>query len=190
MHEVNLISHKLKLPPDVRRRAASICAEAKAVAFGHGVPHEVFAAAALYVACRENKIPVTLREFANTSASDPREVGRCYLQLLDSVHISRPGLNGRGYVHHLALKRALPEQAFQISQDIINSMSVKGLGGKNPMTLAAAALYLACCSIGENVTQSEVAEAAGVGEESVRECCKEIRALTKPAAQPSEGGKA
>jgi transcription initiation factor TFIIIB Brf1 subunit/transcription initiation factor TFIIB len=47
------------------------------------------------------------------------------------------------------------------------------------MTLAAAALYIACCNLGENVTQAEVAEAAGVGEQSVRDCCKEIRSLTK-----------
>jgi transcription initiation factor TFIIIB Brf1 subunit/transcription initiation factor TFIIB len=48
------------------------------------------------------------------------------------------------------------------------------------MTIAAASLYLACCSMGENVTQAEVAEAAGVGEQSVRDCCKEIRNLMKP----------
>ena len=61
------------------------------------------------------------------------------------------------------------------------------------MTLAAAALYLACCGMGEKVTQAEVADAAGVGEESVRECCKAIRAYENmlpheppPSAQPTD----
>jgi transcription initiation factor TFIIB len=173
------ISHKLLLPLEVRRRAAEIRAHAEAASLGHGIPPMVLAAAILYIACREKKAPVTLREFATACGSDHREVGRCYLHLLENMHISRPGLNGRGYVYHIALKKPASEEALRLSEDIINRMTARGLGGRNPMTLAAASLYLACCSLGENLTQAEVAEAAGVGEESVRECCKEIRALAK-----------
>jgi len=165
----------------VKKRATSICSDIRASGFGHGIKHPTLAAAALYIACRERKVPATLREFAFSSGADPREVGRCYLGILENLHISRPNLNGKGYVYHIALKRPVPEQALKLSQEIINKMSSKGLGGRNPMTLAAAALYIACCNSGENVTQAEVAEAAGVGEESVRECCKEIRNLAKPA---------
>ena len=179
LSEVNRVAVKLNLDSDVRRRAADLSTEVRASSFGHGIPHAVLAASALYIACREGRVPVTLREFADTSGSDARDVGRCYLALLENMHISRPSMNGRGYVSHLSLKRPVSDQARKMSQDIINRMSTQGLGGRNPMTLAAAALYLACCSLGENVTQSEVAEAAGVGEESVRECCKAIRALER-----------
>jgi len=180
MDEMSSVAGRLRLPHEVRKRAADICSELNAATFGHPIPHSVLAAATLYVACRENKTPVTLREFAEACGSDPRDVGRCYLQLLENMHISRPNLNGKGYVYHIALKRPVSDQALKLSQDIISRMSALGLGGRNPMTLAAASLYLACCSMGENVTQAEVAEAAGVGEESVRECCKEIRNLTRP----------
>jgi transcription initiation factor TFIIB len=181
LQEASRIAAKLKLGPEVKRRAADICTDAKEAPFGHGIPHAVLASAALYVACREQRVPITLREFADAGGSDPREVGRGYLLLLDNMHISRPSLNGKGYVSHIVLRRPVSEQARKTSQDIINRMSTKGLGGRNPMTLAAAALYLACCDLGENVTQSEVAEAAGVGEESVRECCKAIRMLDRRA---------
>ena len=178
--DVSQIADRLHLSHDVRRRAATLISEVKAGAFGHGLPRPVLAAAALYISCRERKMPVTLRELAVASGSDPREVGRCYLSILENLHISRPGLNGKGYVYHLALKRSVSDQVLKLSQSIINRMSAKGLGGRNPMTLAAAALYVACCNLGENITQAEVAEAAGVGEESVRECCKEIRTLASP----------
>jgi transcription initiation factor TFIIB len=179
MDEIRQVAVKLMLPFDVRKRASVICTNADAASFGRGIPPTVLAAAILYIACRERKTPVTLREFAFASGSDPREVGRCYLHLLENMHISRPNLNSRGYVNHIALKKPASEEALRLSQEIINTVSVKGLGGRNPMTLAAASLYIACCTLGENVTQADVAEAAGVGEESVRECCKEIRALSK-----------
>jgi transcription initiation factor TFIIB len=98
------------------------------------------------------------------------------------MHISRPELNENGYVYHLALKKPISDQALRQSEEIIHTINSKGLGGRNPMTLAAAALYIACCSLGENITQAEVAEAAGVGEQSVRDCCKEIRLLASKTA--------
>lgn len=181
LQAVHEVAQKLGLSHDVRKRAASICSDIRASGFGRNIKHPILAAAALYIACRERKIPATLREFADSSGADPREVGRCYLGILENLHISRPSLNQKGYVYHIALKRPVSDQALKLSQEIIHQMSSKGLGGRNPMTLAAAALYTACCSSGENVTQAEVAEAAGVGEESVRECCKEIRNLTRPS---------
>lgn len=184
IREVNELAHRLDLSHDVRRRATMICSGLSYGALGHGTRPSVVASATLYVACRENKTPVTLKELADAIGSDPREVGRCYLELLEAMHISRPGLNGRGYVSHITLKRPVSEQVLAMSQDLIRRMTDKGLGGRNPMTLAASALYLTCCTMGEKVTQAEVAEAAGVGEESVRECCKAIRALENaPEAQ-------
>jgi transcription initiation factor TFIIB len=179
--DLHQVAQKLGLTHEVRKRATSICSDIKASGFGRGINHRTLAAAALYIACRERKVPVTLREFADASDADPRDVGRCYLSILENLHISRPNLNEKGYVYHIALKKRVSDQALKLSQEIINQMSSKGLGGRNPMTLAAAALYIASCDSGENVTQAEVAEAAGVGEESVRECCKEIRTLAKPS---------
>ena len=180
VHDVAEVSARLRLPPEIKRRALTLCSEMRTGSFERGVPRNVLATATLYVACRELKSTVTLRELAAATNLDPRVIGRCYLDLLENMHISRPSLNGKGYVYHIPLKRPIPEEVLKQAQEIINLMSLRGLGGRNPMTLAAAALYLASCNLGENVTQAEVAEAAGVGEESVRECCKEIRTLARP----------
>jgi transcription initiation factor TFIIB len=169
------ISTKLDLSSEIRRRACSICADAVTVHKCHGIPRPVLAAASLYISSREAKVPVTLRELAEASGSDLRFVGKCYVSMLEAMHISRPELNGRGYVYHLALKKPVSDQALAAAQETIRTATLKGLAGRNPMTLAAASLYLACCGMGENVTQAELAEAAGVGEESVRECCRAVR---------------
>ena len=179
IRELNALADSLGLSREVKKRAASICADAAALRFCRVTSRPVLAAAALYMACRECKEPLTLRELAGATGTDPRAVGRCYTTMIERMHITRPGLNGRGYVHHLTLNRPLSDDVYRISEELIKSAANAGLGGRNPMTLAAASLYLACCSLGENVTQAEVAEAGGVGEESVRECCKEMRALAR-----------
>jgi len=180
--DVKRIADVLALPPEVSRRAGAICADAASIHFGQEFSHQALASAALYVGCRESQRPLTLKDLAGASGSDPRVVGRCYMKILQRMHIARPELKEDEYVYHLALKRPVSEQALKLSREIIDNIVSKGLGGRNPMTLAAASLYIACCNMGENVTQAEVAEAAGVGEQSVRDCCKEIRLL---ARQPS-----
>lgn len=180
IRELNLLADSFDLSRKVKRRARSICADAAAMRFCRVTSRAVLAAAALHVATREFREPVTLRELADATGTDPREVGRCYTIILERLHIARPGLNGRTYVHRLTLRRPLSAETYALSERIVRKSTDAGVGGRNPMTLAAASLYLACCSMGERVTQAEVAEAAGVGEESVRECSKEVRAIARP----------
>jgi transcription initiation factor TFIIB len=181
MDGVKKLTADLHLSPQVTRRASVICNHAFSMHVGQDLPPQVLSAAAVYVGCREAQKPVTLKDLAYASHSDPRAVGRCYVKLIERMHISRPELNENGYVYHLTLKKPVSDQALKQSQEIIHSINSKGLGGRNPMTLAAAALYIACCNLGEVFTQAEVAEAAGVGEQSVRDCCKEIRLLARKA---------
>lgn len=176
IQEMSALSDSLGLTKEVSTRAASIITKAAAMRFCRVTTKPVLAAAALYVACRECKVPLTLREVAEATGSELRDVGRCYATILERMHIARPGLNGDNYVHHLSLKTHLSAETYKASEEVIREATSAGIDGRNPMTLAAAALYLASCSNGEKVTQSELAEAAGVGEESVRECCKAIRA--------------
>lgn len=175
LDELCLTASELGLPAKVARRARAICVGAAAMRFCRVTPRPVIAAAALYVACREFQDPITLRDLAEAYGCDPREVGRCYTNMLERMHISRPSLNCGRYARRLVLERPLSDEVYRESERIIRRSALAGVCGRNPMTLAAAALYLSCCTAGEKITQGEVAGAAGVGEESVRECCKAIR---------------
>ena len=180
--EIGHLARTFMLPSEVKNRAYAIGAEASRVKLGQSFTTSVMAAASVYVACREAKNTTTLKDLAAVSASDPRNVGRCYLQMLDRMEIHRPDLNGREYLFHLALKKPISEDSLKLSQELIKKATSRGLGGRNPMTLAASSLYLACCSMGEEVTQAELAVAAGVGEETVRDCCKDLRKLEVTAS--------
>ncbi|TRO45484.1 transcription initiation factor IIB, partial [Candidatus Bathyarchaeota archaeon] len=51
----------------------------------------------------------------------------------------------------------------------------RAAAGKDPMGLAAAALYIACLQHGEKKTQKDIAEAAGVTEVTVRNRYKTLK---------------
>jgi len=173
--ELDNLAGNLSLPDSVKSDSEKICEDvmARNVVGRRSVP--VIAASSLYTACRESHTPVTLKDLATATDSNPREIGRCYRSIINRMNMAPPNLNGATYAVRVAGAVKASDDATQLSLQIVNKSIDKGLGGRNPMTLAAAAVYLACLITGEDSRQSDVADAAGVSEVSVRECVKAMR---------------
>jgi transcription initiation factor TFIIB len=73
-------------------------------------------------------------------------------------------------------KIGIDEKTQQIAIDLIHKAEKKKIvAGKDPMGLAAAAIYIACVLNYGRRTQKEIAEAAGVTEVTVRNRYKGLR---------------
>ena len=173
--EVGRLAAQLSLPDSVRNDTERICTSVLERRLIGRRPLSVIAASSIYTACRESHTPVTIKELAAATDSNPREIGRCYRSIISRMNITPPNMNTMTYAHRVGDAVHASKDAHRISLQIIKDSIEKGLGGRNPMTLAAAAVYLACLITGENSRQSDVAEAAGVSEVSVRECVKAMR---------------
>ena len=79
-------------------------------------------------------------------------------------------------VPKIAAKVEIGERTQQTAIEILGEADRLRISiGKDPMGLAAAALYLACTMNGENRTQKEIADAAGVTEVTIRNRYKELQ---------------
>lgn len=172
---VDKLAAEFSLPDSVKNDSEQICEVVIKSKLMSRRPLPVIAASSLYTACRENHAPVTIKDLAAATESNPREIGRCYRSIISRMNIPPPNLNGTRYAFRVAEAVHASEEATRLSLDVVRNSISKGLGGRNPMTLAAAAVYLACLTTGENSRQSDVAEAADVSEVSVRECVKAVR---------------
>lgn len=173
--EIDKLAQELSLPASVREDSEKICEDLVNRNMMLRRSISVVAASSLYTVCRETHTPVTLRDLAEATDSDPREIGRCYRSIISRMEIPPPNLNGTRYVYRVAGAVKASQEATDLSVEIVKHAVGRGLGGRNPMTLAGAAVYLACLITGEDSRQSDVAEAAGVSEVSVRECIKAVR---------------
>ncbi len=173
--EVDKLADEFSLPESVRDDSEKICGDVMRMKLARRRPFPVIVASSLYTACRESHSPVTIKDLAEATESNPREIGRCYRSIISRMNITPPNLNGSRYAFRVADTVHASDEATRLSLEIVKDAIGKGLGGRNPMTLAAAAVYLACLTTGENSRQSDVAEAADVSEVSVRECVKAIR---------------
>ena len=127
------------------------------------------AAAALYAACRASGTPRSLREIAEASFVDRKEVARCYRLLLRELDFQMPIADPLTYVSKIAEKNGISGKTQGAAIAILREARRKrAVAGKDPMGLAAAALYIACLQNNEKKTQKDIAEAAGVTEVTVR----------------------
>ena len=80
------------------------------------------------------------------------------------------------YVSKIAERTGISGQTQGLAIKIIRDAKAKrAASGKDPMGLAAAALYIACLLKNEKKTQKDIAEAAGVTEVTVRNRYKSLK---------------
>ena len=134
------------------------------------------AAAALYAACRGSGTPRTLREIAEASLVDKKDVARCYRLLLRELDVQMPIADPLTYVSKIAERTGISGKTQGIAIHILREARRKrAAAGKDPMGLAAAALYISCLQNNEKKTQKDIAEAAGVTEVTVRNRYKSLK---------------
>ncbi|HDI12117.1 MAG TPA: transcription initiation factor IIB [Candidatus Bathyarchaeota archaeon] len=176
MAELDRLSDKVHVPSAVKERAAVIYRKALDKGLVRGRSIAAIAAAALYAACRVTKTPRTLREISEASLVDKKDVARCYRLLLRELDVRMPIADPLVYVSKIAEKTGISGKTQGLAIKILREAKKRGAAaGKDPMGLAAAALYIACLKNNEKKTQKDIAEAAGVTEVTVRNRYKTLK---------------
>ncbi len=180
MAELDRLSDKVYVPSSVKEKAAVVYRKALDKGLVRGRSIAAIAAASLYAACRNTETPRTLREISEASLVDKKDVARCYRLLLRELDVKMPIADPLTYVSKIAERTGITGQtqgkAIKILRD---AKRMRAAAGKDPMGLAAAALYIACLINGEKKTQKDIAEAAGVTEVTVRNRYKTLKRQLK-----------
>ena len=176
MAELDRLSGKVSISPPIKEKAAVIYRKALDKGLVRGRSINSIVAAALYAACRGSGTPRTLREIAEASLVDKKDVARCYRLLLRELDVQMPIADPLTYVSKIAEKNGISGKAQGAAIAILREARRKrAAAGKDPMGLAAAALYIACLQHNEKKTQKDIAEAAGVTEVTVRNRYKALK---------------
>ena len=175
MGELERLSSRVSISPPIKEKAAVVYRKALDKGLVRGRSINSVAAAALYAACRQSGSPRTLREISEASLVDKKDVARCYRLLLQELDFHMPLADPMTYVSKIAEKTGISGKTQGAAIAILRMAKQKRVSaGKDPMGLAAAALYIACLQNAEKETQKDIAEAAGVTEVTVRNRYKDL----------------
>jgi transcription initiation factor TFIIB len=174
--ELDRLKDKLAVGDAVIEKAAYIYRKALEKGLVRGRSISALIASALYAACRDTETPRTLKDIGNASNIKRKDIARCYRLLLRELSLKMPVVNPINCISRIASKAGLSEKTKREATKILQTAEeLKISAGKDPMGLAAAALYVACVTNGESKTQRDVAEAAGVTEVTIRNRYKGLK---------------
>ena len=180
MNFLSRLSDKLQLSDMIKEDAAYIYRKAleKKLIKGRSVIGMV--SASVYAACRNNRVPRTLRDVMRASNVKKSEIAKSYRVLLNSLDMKMPVMDPSRRVSRIANRVGLRERTQRTALEIIDKAKKKGIAyGKNPMGLAAAALYAASVLEDEKITQDELADAAGITSVTLRKRYADLKRIIK-----------
>jgi transcription initiation factor TFIIB len=178
LNEMDKLKDKLALTNAVIEKAAYIYRKAMERKLVRGRSIQGLVAACLYASCRNTETPRTLDDIAKGINIRRKDVARCYRLILRELDLKMPVVDPVKGVSRIASIAGLSEKSKRKAIVILNEAKKEGIvAGKDPMGIAAAALYLACISIGESKSQKEISIASGVTEVTIRNRCAGLRKM-------------
>ncbi len=178
LSEMDKIKDKLALTNAVIEKAAYIYRKAMEKKLIRGRSIHGLVAACIYAACRNTETPRTLDDIANGINIRRKDVARCYRLIFRELELKIPVPDPLTCVSRIARLADLSDNTKRKAVKILDQAAKVGMiAGKDPMGIAAAALYIACISNGESKSQKEISIASGVTEVTIRNRCAGLRKI-------------
>jgi transcription initiation factor TFIIB len=181
MREIRRITDILGIGTPVAERSAYIYRKALEKGLIKGRSITGIVAATIYIACKDTGTPRSIHEIQEVIGNaDRKNIAYYYKFLLREMKIHVPLPVPSNSISRIAGKARLSEKTVRKALEILAQVSDNALlSGKNPVSIAAASLYLATIETSEYTTQLRIAIAADVSTVTVRKRCLEIIQLVK-----------
>jgi transcription initiation factor TFIIB len=142
---------------------------------------EAVATACLFIAIHKHGVPLRLVDVLPYSrVDDGRTVRQARLAVADAASLAVPPVDPTMYIERIAANVPGTIARFTVreARGLLDQTPGEVVAGRSPYCLAASALYAGARIRGEDVTQKELATAADVGIETIREQYRKILTST------------
>lgn len=174
--ELNRLKDKLALSDAVIEKAAYIYRKALDKGLVRGRSISALMASSLFAACRNTRTARNIKDVEAASNVKRKDIARCYRLLLKELDLRMPVPDPIQCVARIASRIGVSEKTKRYAIQVLQLAQTKEISaGKDPMGLAAAALYLASVNNEEKLTQKDIAVAASVTEVTIRNRCKGLK---------------
>ena len=132
--------------------------------------------AIVYMACRMTDTPRILSDIADAAGIKTKVIQRAYRLLYENLDdVNSASYSPIEFVSRISSKAQLSEKTMRDARKILEFGQKKGItSGKHPMSMAAAAVYLALQENHEKVSQTTIAQISGISAVTIRNRVKEI----------------
>ncbi|MGH9978578.1 MAG: transcription initiation factor IIB [Nitrososphaeraceae archaeon] len=173
--QLDRLKEKLGLSDTIVEKTAYIYRKVQERGLIRGRTVDGVLAAAVYISCRETGTPRTIKDIAITSNTKEKDVARCYRLVVFEFGIKIPVVDPMKCVAKVANKLSLTQKTRHLAVNMMEEAVEKKISaGKDPMGFAASVIYASCIKTGEDISQINMAKAAGITEVTIRSRFKDL----------------
>lgn len=173
MSVIREMSERIHLPRTIQDHAAKKFKEVLDSKALRGRNNEAQAAACLYIACRQEGVPRTFKEICAVSKVSKKEIGRCFRLIIKSLETNLDQITSADFMSRFCGNLDLPifvqTAATRIAKTAVDLDLV---AGRSPISIAAAAIYMASQASKEKRSAADIGSIAGAAEVTVRQTYK------------------
>uniref|UniRef100_F1L3J2 Transcription initiation factor IIB n=1 Tax=Ascaris suum TaxID=6253 RepID=F1L3J2_ASCSU len=170
MSVIREMSARIHLSKSIEDNAAKVFRDVLDSKALKGKNNEAQAAACLYIACRKEGVPRTFKEICAASRVSKKEIGRCFKLIIKSLETNLEQITSADFMSrfcgNLGLSHSIQAAATRIAK---KAVELDLVAGRSPISIAAAAIYMASQASNEKKTAKEIGEIAGAAEVTVKQ---------------------
>ena len=178
IHEIKRITAELELPPAVAETAGMLYRKVLKADLVRGRSIKCMVAPTIYLAARKMNVPITIKDLEVASMENKKAIARSFRIIISELDIKPDPFDPKKLISRLSSELKITPQTQQVAlQLLLEVVKNKMHTGKTPMSIAGAAIYIACLQTGERRTQQMVAKAAKTTPVTLRNRVKELMTL-------------
>ncbi len=166
--ELDRMSAHLNISPNIKEECARLYRKCVNLGIVRGRSIESVIASIIYLISRQHQLPKTLKELEKVSGVDKKDIGRSYRTICRRLGMKMPVVTAADYVPRLASELEVSGKTEAKAIELLKDARTVGItSGKVPMSMAAAAIFVAGQINGDKQTQ-KIVSVSNISETSIR----------------------
>jgi len=171
--DINEIADRVGLPRTITDEASSLFRRVHEQRRLRNRPRLAIASACIYIACRLQGAARSFKELSSISGVQARDIAKCYKNILKIVETPRQELSmhvdSGDFMSRFCSNLGLSVEVQRVATHIAAVAKEKSItDGRNPTSIAAAAIYMASQASDTKRSQREISEVAGCAESTIK----------------------
>lgn len=171
--DINEIADRVGLPRTITDEASGLFRRVHEQRRLRSRPRLAIVSACIYLACRLQGAPRSFRELSTISGVQSSMIAKCYKAIIKTVEAPSQALSTHvdsgDFMSRFCSNLDLPVEVQRIATNIAAVAREKSItDGRNPTSIAAAAIYMASQVSDTKRSQKEISEVAGCAESTIK----------------------
>ncbi|XP_013410080.1 transcription initiation factor IIB-like [Lingula anatina] len=171
--EISQMADRLNLPRMIVDRANTLFKQVHDSKSLKGKSNDAISSACLYIACRQEGVPRTFKEICAVSKISKKEIGRTFKAIVKNLETDVSTITSGDFMSRFCSNLGLPSSVQKAATYIAKkAVELDLVSGRSPISIAAAAIYMASQASEDKKSQKEIGDIAGVAEVTIRQSYK------------------